>query len=57
MAPQRSVSLIGLAVAAVIEVLKAKGPITVRAGKLVTALPEKGRAEAVAKFAKACALD
>ena len=57
MAPQRSVSLIGLAVAAVIEVLKAKGPITAKAGKLVTALPEKGRAEAIAKFANACALD
>jgi hypothetical protein len=55
MAPQRGVSLIGLAIADVVEVLKPKGPVT--AGKLVTALPEMGRAEAVAKFAKGCALD
>jgi hypothetical protein len=41
----------------VIEVLKAKGLVTAKAGKLATTLPEKGRAEAVAKFAKACALD
>jgi hypothetical protein len=41
----------------VIEVLKAKGPVTAKSGKLVTTLPEKGRAEAAAKFAKACALD
>jgi hypothetical protein len=57
MAPQRGVSLIGWAIADVVEVLEAKGPVTAKTGKLVTTLPEKGRAEAVAKFAKACALD
>jgi hypothetical protein len=47
----------GFKVKPVIEVLKTKGPVTAKTGKLVTTLPEKGRAEAVAKFAKACALD
>ena len=41
----------------VIEVFNAKGQVTVKTGKLTTVLPEKGRAEALAAFAKACTLD
>jgi hypothetical protein len=47
----------GFKVKPVIEVLKAKGPLTVKTGKLTTILPEKGRSEALAAFAKACTLD
>ena len=39
-----------------IEVIKAKGPITVKTAEIATALPEKGRAEAMAEFEKACQL-
>ncbi|HEY6669414.1 MAG TPA: hypothetical protein VI075_00615 [Methyloceanibacter sp.] len=41
----------------VIELFKAKGPVAAKTGKVVTTLPEKGRAEALAAFAKACTLD
>ena len=41
----------------VIELFKAEGKVTATTGKVVTTLPEKGRAEALAQFAKACTLD
>jgi hypothetical protein len=41
----------------VLELFRAKGPVTVKAGKLTSTLPDKGRAEALAKFAKGCTLD
>ena len=41
----------------IIKVLKAKGPVTIKTGKTVTTLPEKGRAAELAEFAKACTLD
>ena len=40
-----------------LELFEAKGPVTTTAGKLTKTLPEKGRAEALAKFAKGCPLD
>jgi hypothetical protein len=41
----------------VLELFKAKGQVMARAGKLTSALPDKGRPEALAKFAKGCPLD
>jgi hypothetical protein len=41
----------------VLELFRAKGPVTAKAGKLTSTLPDKGRAEALAKFAKGCTLD
>jgi hypothetical protein len=41
----------------VIAVLDGKGPVTVVTGKTVTVLPEEGRADELAKFAKQCRLD
>jgi hypothetical protein len=41
----------------VIAAFKVKGPLTVKAGALTKILPETGRAEALAAFAKACTLD
>jgi hypothetical protein len=41
----------------VIEILGAKGPVTVTTGKIVTELPDKGRAPKLAKFAKGCKLN
>jgi hypothetical protein len=41
----------------VIELFKARGPVTAKTGKVVTTLPEKGRTTALAEFAKACTLD
>jgi hypothetical protein len=41
----------------VIELLKPKGPASVKTGNVVTALPDEGRAAAVSEFAKACKLD
>lgn len=41
----------------VIEVLAAKGPVTVTTGTIVTKLPEKGRGRELAKFAKGCKLN
>jgi len=46
-----------IAVKPVLAVLKASGPAIVKMGEVTTNLPEKGRAEALAKFAKACKLD
>jgi hypothetical protein len=40
-----------------LEVFKAKGPITVKTAEVVTTLPEKGRAAAVTAFAQVCKLD
>lgn len=40
-----------------IALLKEKGPVTAKTGKLVTTLPDKGRAGPAAEFAKACKLD
>jgi len=47
----------GFAVKPLLAVLKGSGPATVKMGKAATTLPEKGRAEALGKFAKACRLD
>ncbi len=47
----------GLKVKPVVEVFKGKGTAAIKTGKLTTLLPEKGRAEALAAFAKACTLD
>jgi hypothetical protein len=47
----------GFQVKPLIEVFKAKGPVTVKTAEIVTELPEKGRAKAVTSFAKACSLD
>lgn len=41
----------------VIAVLNQKGPVIVTTRKTVTTLPEQGRAEELAKFAKPCELD
>ncbi len=41
----------------VIAVLDGEGPVTVMTGKTETVLPEEGRAEELAKFAKQCRLD
>jgi hypothetical protein len=46
-----------LKVTPVVEVFKAKGTATIKTGKLTTLLPEKGRAKALAEFAKGCTLD
>ena len=47
----------GFKIKPVIAAAQRKGPVTAKIGKLVTALTEKGRAEAAAEFAKACKLD
>ena len=41
----------------VIALLKEKGPVTAKTGKLVTSLPDKGRAAPVGEFAQGCKLD
>jgi hypothetical protein len=41
----------------VLELFKGKGPVTAKAAKIASTLPDKGRAEALAKFAKGCTLD
>ncbi len=41
----------------VVEVFKGNGTATIKTGKLTTLLPEKGRAKALAEFAKGCPLD
>ncbi|HLC07841.1 MAG TPA: hypothetical protein VJK06_00990, partial [Methyloceanibacter sp.] len=38
----------------VIELLAAKGPVTIKTGEIVTKLPDKGRAPELAKFTKGC---
>jgi hypothetical protein len=40
-----------------VEVFKAKGPVTAKTAEIVTTLPEKGRAAAAVQFAQACTLD
>jgi hypothetical protein len=47
----------GLKVKPVVEVFEGKGTATIKTGKLTTLLPEKGRAQALAAFAKGCTLD
>jgi hypothetical protein len=47
----------GLKVKPVVEVFKGPGTVTIKTGKLTTLLPEKGRAKALAEFAKGCTLD
>ena len=47
----------GLKVKPVVEVLTGAGTVTIKTGKLITLLPEKGRAEALAAFAKGCTID
>jgi hypothetical protein len=41
----------------VIALLKEKGPVSAKTGKLVTTLPDKGRAAPVGEFAQGCKLD
>jgi hypothetical protein len=41
----------------VLELFKAKGTVTARAGTITSTLPNTVRAEALAKFAKGCTLD
>ena len=41
----------------VIELLAAKGPVTVTSGEIVTKLPDRGRAPELAKFTKGCKLN
>jgi hypothetical protein len=41
----------------VIALLKERGPVTAKTGKLVSSLPEKGRFAAVSAFAGTCKLD
>jgi hypothetical protein len=45
------------AVKPVVAVLEGAGPTVVKMSKVTVTLPEKGRAEAVSEFAKACKLD
>lgn len=47
----------GLEVKPVVEVFQGKGTATIKTGTLTTLLPEKGRAAALAEFAKGCRLD
>jgi len=47
----------GFKIKPLIALLKEKGPITAKAGKIVSVLPEKGRAAQLSEFAKACKLD
>jgi hypothetical protein len=47
----------GFKVKPLVEVFKGKGTAKIKTGKLTTLLPEKGRADALAAFAKACTLD
>jgi hypothetical protein len=47
----------GFKIKPVIALLQEKGPITAKTGKVVSALPEKGRAAKLSEFAKACKLD
>ena len=41
----------------VVALLKEKGPVTAKTGKLVTDLPDKDRAAPVGEFAQGCKLD
>ena len=41
----------------VMALLKQKGAVTVKTGKVVSSLPEKGRAAELSAFAKVCKLD
>jgi hypothetical protein len=41
----------------VLELFKGNGPVTAKAARIAGTLPDKGRAEALAKFAKGCTLD
>jgi hypothetical protein len=45
------------AVKPVVAALQGPGPTIIKMGKVTVTLPEKGRAEAVSEFAKACKLD
>jgi hypothetical protein len=47
----------GFKVKPVVEVFRGKGAASLKTGKLTTLLPEKGRAKALAEFAKGCTLD
>jgi hypothetical protein len=47
----------GFKVKPVVEVFKGNGTVTIKTGKITTLLPEKGRAKALAEFAKGCTLD
>jgi len=47
----------GFKIKPLIALLQEKGPITAKAGKIVSVLPEKGRAVQLSAFAKACKLD
>jgi hypothetical protein len=42
---------------AVVDLLKGSGVVTVKAGPVVTKLPDKGRGPEIASFAKACKLN
>jgi hypothetical protein len=47
----------GFKVKPVVEVFKGTGTASLKTGDLTTLLPEKGRAKALAEFAKGCTLD
>ena len=47
----------GFKIKPLIALLQEKGPISAKAGKVVSVLPEKGRAAQLSEFAKACKLD
>jgi hypothetical protein len=47
----------GFKIKPLIALLQEKGPVTAKAGKIVSVLPEKGRASHLSEFAKACKLD
>jgi hypothetical protein len=47
----------GLKVKPVVDVFKGNGTAMVKTGKLITLLPEKGRAKALGAFAKGCTLE
>ncbi len=47
----------GLKIKPLIALLREKGPVPAKAGKIVSVLPEKGRAVHLSEFAKACKLD
>jgi hypothetical protein len=47
----------GFKIKPVIALLEGNGPVKVTTGKVVTTLPEKGRAAELANFSKICALD
>ncbi|WP_141701060.1 hypothetical protein [Methyloceanibacter methanicus] len=46
-----------IAVKPILKVLEQKGTVTMKAGAIAFDLPEQGRAETVAEFAKDCSLD